>query len=1025
MSRKIERLLMGGAGLIALLLIANAGLAFRNSRQLSEDAGWVAHTHKVMDTFNTILSAAQDAETGQRGYLLTGDPAYLRPYEEATVSIWAELALVERLTADNPGQRARVGAIRAQFAEKLLSLKQGIWLRREQGLEAARKYVLDGKGKAEMDALRALLGEARAEEEGLLAQREARVATTFRVAVWTGLTGGALGLLAVAAFAALLAGHLRSRSRAAAALFEQKEILRATLASIGDAIIATDTRQQVTFVNPVAARLTGWGGDRAVGRPLEEVFQIVHETTREAVENPAARALREGVVVGLANHTVLIGRDRAEWPIDDSAAPIRDEAGRVTGVVLAFRDVSEQRRQEEELTRREQLFRQLAEHLGGVVWMVDAVDGRMLYVSPRYETLWGRPCEELYRSPLAWLEAIDPADRGRAKEMSQRGRREGTEWEIEYRINRPDGTARWVLDRGFPIKDPSGAVYRIAGIASDVTARKAAEEGLRRRVTDLSVLYRIGAACARARGLDEAVRAVTEVVSKEIYPENCGVLLIDRAAGVLRHHPSFVLGPAAVVDIPLGQGVTGRVAATGRPMVVADTALEPGYIAIEPGLRSEVCVPVTVGDRVVAVLDVESRSPGAFDGDDAQLLETVASLLAIALERFQTEADRRRLEEQLRQAQKMEAVGRLAGGVAHDFNNLLTVIAGYSELVMASLPPGGEERARVAAIRQAGERAAELTRQLLAFSRQQVLEPVILDLNAVASGIDRLLRRLIGEDVALASELQDGLWKVKADRGQMEQVLMNLAVNARDAMPQGGRLSLATANVELPEADPLGFPEAAPGRYVQLTITDTGCGMTDEVKARLFEPFFTTKEVGRGTGLGLATVYGIVRQSGGHIAVASKVGAGTTFRILLPATTEVAPRRADSVLLVPGRGTETVLLVEDEGQVRRIASLALNAQGYVVLEASDGVEGSELAARHAGPIHLLVTDVVMPEMSGRQLAEKVRAGRPGVKVLYISGYTTDTVVHHGVAELTDAFLQKPFTPAALAAKVRAVLDGTA
>ena len=382
---------------------------------------------------------------------------------------------------------------------------------------------------------------------------------------------------------------------------------------------------------------------------------------------------------------------------------------------------------------------------------------------------------------------------------------------------------------------------------------------------------------------------------------------------------------------------------------------------------------------------------------------------------------RTQLEEQLRHSQKMEAVGQLAGGIAHDFNNLLTVINGFTGLILDGLPPGDPLQADLAEISRAGERAATLTAQLLAFSRKTIIEPKVLDLNDLTEATGKMLRRLIGEDIALVTRFDPGIGKVRIDPGQFEQVLLNLSINARDAMSAGGRLTIETEDVRISPDIVQEYAQIRPGRYVQLSVTDTGSGMSDEVKTRIFEPFFTTKGVGQGTGLGLATVYGIVQQAGGRISVESEPGRGSRFRLLLPVFEEPTSWTSDAARAAP-RGAETILLAEDEAGVRRLARAALEMQGYTVIEASSADEAIQKARRHPGSIHLLLTDVVMPGLGGRVLADTLHAQRPGIKVLYMSGYMDDAVVRHGVKAANDAFLQKPFTRLSLARKVRDVLD---
>jgi PAS domain S-box-containing protein len=392
-------------------------------------------------------------------------------------------------------------------------------------------------------------------------------------------------------------------------------------------------------------------------------------------------------------------------------------------------------------------------------------------------------------------------------------------------------------------------------------------------------------------------------------------------------------------------------------------------------------------------------------------------------EHKRAEAERQRLEEQLRHSQKMEAIGQLAGGVAHDFNNLLTAINGYSSLALQRANPDSRTKTYLEEIRKAGDRAANLTRQLLAFGRKQMLKPVALNLNEVVFDMNKMLRRLIGEDIKFDAKLDPQLKKIKADPGQIEQVLVNLVVNSRDAMPQGGALTIETANFEVDQEYTSKLLALPPGGYVMLAVSDTGCGMDLETKARIFEPFFTTKDKGRGTGLGLSTVYGIVKQSGGNIWVYSEPNRGTTIKVYLPHFDgDEEPSERPSVETAAPRGTETILLVEDEDVVRGLARQILQQAGYNVLDACSGEEALRLGREHGDPIHLLLTDVVMPETSGKEIAQRLTSLRPATRVLFMSGYTDDAIVHHGILDSNVEFIQKPFTPVALARKVREVLD---
>jgi PAS domain S-box-containing protein len=423
---------------------------------------------------------------------------------------------------------------------------------------------------------------------------------------------------------------------------------------------------------------------------------------------------------------------------------------------------------------------------------------------------------------------------------------------------------------------------------------------------------------------------------------------------------------------------------------------------------------VTLPGRLGGVVPVEitTATLKGREGQDLGVIAIVRDLTVV-----------RALEAQLRHAQKMEAVGRLAGGVAHDFNNLLTVITGRSQLLLLKLPPESPLRRDVELVEETAHRASALTRQLLAFSRKQMVQPRVVDLNEVVRGMETMLSRLIGEDISLATRLDPTAGAVRADPAQLEQMIVNLAVNARDAMPLGGRLTLETSFVRLDEAFARQHVGLRPGPHVRLVVRDTGVGMDGLIKTHLFEPFFTTKGPGKGTGLGLATVYGIVTQSGGAIRVDSEPGQGAAFTIDLPRVDAPADLRGDPrIPAAAPHGSETVLLVEDEPEVRGLARDILHQQGYTVLAAADGDEALKIGREHGGPIHLLVTDVVMPQMGGRELADRLKAGRSETKVLYVSGYTDDAILHQGVSETGTAFLPKPFTASVLAHKVREVLD---
>jgi len=558
----------------------------------------------------------------------------------------------------------------------------------------------------------------------------------------------------------------------------------------------------------------------------------------------------------------------------------------------------------------------------------------------------------------------------------------------------------------------------------------------RTRQTRLESLVEISSELSRMQPLDSLLGRIAKACGRLVKTDWVGFRLVDGdelvVAGTLEGGTEMPVRRR----LKIGESLAGQVAATGRPLLLRDPASHPSMLPEHAqamrrlGYHGMLTVPARVGDRVVGVLSFLTRREEGFSTEDLAIATAFASHAAVALENSRLLHESRRAYDelaqtqgQLEQAQKMDAIGRLAGGVAHDFNNLLTVILGRTDILLTQIKTEDPLRRGIALIQRTAGRAAELTKQLLAFSRKQVLEAVVLDLGVVTTDMKEMLARLIGEDIALVTNLAATLGHVKADRGQIEQVVMNLAINARDAMPQGGQLVVETANADLDDEYVRRNVGSRPGPHVMLAVSDSGVGIPRELQRHIFEPFFTTKEQGKGTGLGLATVYGIVKQSGGYIEVDSEPGRGTTFRIYLPRVDSASPAAERSPrAAAPTGGTETILLVEDEDGVRELARDILRSSGYTVLEGRNGAEGLLLGERHQGALDLLLTDVVMPRMSGRELAERMVSLRPELSVLYMSGYTDDAVIRHGVLGSDTAFLQKPFTPAALVQRVRETLD---
>lgn len=532
---------------------------------------------------------------------------------------------------------------------------------------------------------------------------------------------------------------------------------------------------------------------------------------------------------------------------------------------------------------------------------------------------------------------------------------------------------------------------------------------------------------SRVRSLAD-VQAIVRIAARELTGAD-GATFVLRDGDQCHYADEDAIGPLWKGQrFPMSACVSGWAMLNNQPAVIEDIYADariPMSTYQSTFVKSLVMVPIRSPDPVGAIgaYWATRRMP---DDGEVRLLQALADSTAIALENVRVAEALRLSERQLEHALKLQAVGRLAGAVAHDFNNVLSVILGYADMLRADLPSDAPMRGDIDEIRKAGQRAAALTTQLLAFSRQQALEPKLLNLSRHIMGMENMFRRLLGADIELTLLTPGPGGRVMADPGQIEQVVMNLAVNARDAMPQGGKLSVTVRNIELDAQYAIEHPEVKPGQYVMLAVSDSGVGMDAETRRHVFEPFFTTKERGKGTGLGLATVYGIVRQSGGHIWLYSEPGHGTTFKIYLPRIEGLPTDPNVGNYSLPPRtvgGSETILLVDDDDQVRVVARTILRRHGYVVLEAANGGEALLVGEQHGAKIHLLLTDVVLPRMSGRQIAERLAPRRPGMKVLFMSGHTGDAVLQHGILESDVAYLQKPLTPDSLARKVRQVLDG--
>ncbi len=708
----------------------------------------------------------------------------------------------------------------------------------------------------------------------------------------------------------------------------------------------------------------------------EAFFRFVHPEDRALVQGAVRETLESGRPYSVDHR--IIRPDGEECVVHEQAEVVVDAAGKAVRLVGTIQDITEQKQAEQALRRSENRLRAIFEAEPECVNLV-ACDGTLLEMNPAgLAMIEADSLDQVRGLPLYPIIAAEHREAFRS--FTARICR-GSHGAMEFEIVGIKGTRRWLETFAVPLQDDSGGPPLLLGVTRDVTERKRSERALRES--------------------EQRFRELFENANDIIYTHDMegNFTSLNKAGETITGYSR-----EEMLRMNVGQIVAPGSRALARAIIAAKLAgAPPTTDEMEIAARDGRCLALEVSARLV----YQDGIPTGVQGIARDV------------------TDRKSLEQQLRQAQKMEAIGRLAGGVAHDFNNLLTVIKGYSALLIEDPALTAAQSRAIEQIEKSADRAASLTSQLLAFSRRQVLMPTVLDLNDVVAGMDKLLRRLIGEDVRLVTLPCPGLGQVKADRGQIEQVIMNLAVNARDAMLHGGKLMLETENVEIDENYGRQHASVQPGRYVMLAVSDNGCGMDAATQSRIFEPFFTTKGVGQGTGLGLSTVYGIVKQSGGHVWLYSEPGQGATFKIYLPRVDAPVESAVEKPRDAAPRGAETILLVEDDDDVRSLVRGILEARGYSVIEAARAAEALDLCRKHEGEIHLMLSDVVMPETGGRDLALQLAPLRPAMKVLFMSGYTDDAIVRHGVLEPGIAFLSKPFTADELSRKLRDVLENGA
>ena len=835
--------------------------------------------------------------------------------------------------------------------------------------------------------------------------------------------------------------HERERRKADEELKRAEQEKRTILDSLSELVIHTDSQMNILWANGAACNSVGMQRDELIGRPC---YQFWGQRADPCPDCVVVQAMRNGRRTEVEKATP----DGRIW--SNRGYPVFDRKGSIVGGIEVCLEITEHKRAEEALRASEARLNEAERlaHLGS--W-----EAELLFP------------EDFSRNPLSWSDeafrifghepgsvvvthdlfsnGVHPEDQPKVWAEVQGALRERKPYSAEHRIVRPDGSERIVLEQAELVCDPAtDRPLKFIGTVQDITERRRLQKQIEGISQMRESLLRSGDLQSKLRCITDTVVAVFNADFARIWITRPGDLCdsgcihaqVEEGPHACRSrdrclHLLSSSGRYTHADgerhrrVPLGAYLIGRVASGADPEFITNDVVQDPQIynhawAKELGLVAFAGYRLISGEGepigVMALFSKHSIPPG----EDA-LLDEVAATASQVIQASRMEEAKALLEVQLRQAQKMESVGRLAGGVAHDFNNMLQAILGNAALALDGMPPDSSLRDNLEEIRRVALRSADLTRQLLAFARKQTISPMVLDLNDAVSGTLKMLQRLIGEDIQLIWAPGSSLWPVKMDPSQVDQVLANLTVNARDALEGGGNVTIETANVTLDNSYSYSHPECVPGNYVMLAVSDTGEGMDEETRAHLFEPFFTTKELGKGTGLGLATVFGIVKQNNGSIDVCSEPGQGTSFKLYFPRAAAEAGVVAKPVAQQSLRGTETVLLVEDEEQILNLSRRILDLHGYTVLASLTPEAAIALATQHHGVIHLLITDLVMPGMNGKELKQRLMASHPGLKCLFMSGYTADVIAHHGVLDEGVYFLQKPFTIRTLAERVREVL----